>query len=188
MIAHLRYLPVPSKHIFSYRTVAVLVSLKELEANQLDIGLGGGWLFGYNSRFNLTGIHPQTYLTNILAKPKAGLKPVSIREKLDALLGERGWDTSAVTDVWLGVMPSYFGYIGTNPVTSYYLYKNTIGPDGRAVPKLWIVVLEVCVFLLVHESYLIPPPIYRQVDNTYGEKHIYILETGVSEVEDWVPK
>jgi len=70
---------------------------------------------------------------------------MSIREKLDLVLLDRGWDVSGVEDVWLATMPSFVGFEGINPLSVYYLYRKVSEDEG---PRLWIVVLEVRGFML----------------------------------------
>ncbi|KAG8908917.1 hypothetical protein FRB99_000020 [Tulasnella sp. 403] len=167
-VAHQRLLPTPSKHRFSYTTVSLLLALDDLEKGSLN--LANGWLFRYHgipprdTIWSVCGIRPEAYLTDQFVidkhdeKESGGKlrKPLTIRQKLDRLLHERGWDTHEIEEIWFATMPSYLGFEGINPLSVYYVYKSA--PGG---PALWLVVLE--------------------VHNTFGEKHIYVLETGPSE-------
>ncbi|EPQ55867.1 hypothetical protein GLOTRDRAFT_138622 [Gloeophyllum trabeum ATCC 11539] len=150
-VTHARLLPVESAHAFTYPTVSLLLPLKALEKNDLD--LAGGWVFGYGGLYGrLTGLRPSGYLTDNENDGKF------IWSKLARILEGRGYDSDALEDAWMMTMPSFLGYEGINPLTVYYCYK----PEGQ----LWVVILE--------------------VHNTFGERHVYILEVGKG--EDPTPK
>jgi DUF1365 family protein len=142
-VTHSRYLPKESSHSFTYPTVSLLVSLQHLEENKLDCG-AGGWLFGYGSLFRLCGLRSQPYLTHLMAKHgQLETSASTIREKLNRVLFDRGWDVREVNDVWFATMPSFLGFEGVNPLSVYYLYK-----EGKDQEKaLWLVVLEVRLLL-----------------------------------------
>ncbi|KAF8588064.1 hypothetical protein K439DRAFT_1652066 [Ramaria rubella] len=79
----------------------------------------------------------------------------SIRSKLVDLLDQQGHPGCELEDAWLMTMPSFLGLEGINPLSVYYCYR-------KEYPSLWLVVLE--------------------VHNTFGERHVYVLETCRSEV------
>ncbi|KAI0270508.1 hypothetical protein BC834DRAFT_967286 [Gloeopeniophorella convolvens] len=84
-----------------------------------------------------------------------GIEP-SIRAKLVRALGDFGIKRveERLDDAWVLTMPSYFGFEGINPLTVYFCYQ-------KDEPGLWLSVLE--------------------VHNTFGERHLYILEVGTNE-------
>ncbi|KAJ7607379.1 hypothetical protein FB45DRAFT_1067930 [Roridomyces roridus] len=76
----------------------------------------------------------------------------SIRERLEKVLRDRGFG-GQLEDAWMMTMPSLLGFEGINPLTVYFCYR----PGGR----FFLTVLE--------------------VHNTFGESHVYCLETGKHE-------
>ncbi|TFK72364.1 hypothetical protein BDN72DRAFT_887266 [Pluteus cervinus] len=153
-MTHSRFLPKKASHAFTYPTIALFVSLDALERHALD--LGRGCIFGYGGLLGrLTSIRPNPYLTS-------HRNGQTIREKLDALLTERGHSDKLETggrvfeDAWMLTMPSFCGFEGINPLTVYFCYKSS---------QLWLVVLE--------------------IHNTFGESHVHVLE--VSKDEDAKP-
>lgn len=89
----------------------------------------------------------------------ASKKEEGIREKLDKCLKERGIGMEEVGRVYLVTMPSYLGFMGINPLSVYYCYEKE--EDGEKGRTLKVVVLE--------------------VHNTFGERHIYVLQCGIEE-------
>ena len=156
-VTHARYLPVESKHAFTYPAVYALVSLRGLESGNLNRGHGlWGWAFGCGwARQRLMAINPGGYLRSGKEGEKA-----SILERLEELLRSgfpqrRPSDAqpeiaATVHDAWMLTMPSCIGWEGINPLTVYFAY--TAGPERS---QLSHVVLE--------------------VHNTFGEGHVYVL-------------
>ncbi|KAJ3516474.1 hypothetical protein NMY22_g14205 [Coprinellus aureogranulatus] len=155
-VTHARYLPVESKHAFTYPALYVIVSLKKLESNGLDCGYTfWGWAFGYRRcRGRVMAIDPSGYLKSGTKGEKA-----SIFERLAALLqlSFPGQSALDVEDAWMLTMPSCFGWQGINPLTVYFVY--TRGSEGENAFSH--VVLE--------------------VHNTFGEGHAYVLTVGIGE-------
>ena len=141
-VHHSRFLPVESRHSFTYPTLSFLLSLSHLEASKLDIA--EGYFFRYNNTGRrglvprLTSIRPDAYLQDAIPESPKGksAKPLSIRTKLEAVLSRFGHDARSLDNAWMLTMPSYMGVEGINPLTVYYCYK-------KKEPRLWIVVLEV---------------------------------------------
>ncbi|THG97456.1 hypothetical protein EW145_g7610 [Phellinidium pouzarii] len=159
-VTHSRLLPASSAHTFAYPTLALLVPLAALEAHTLDLGCGR--LFGYSdaskqSPWQVAGLRPQAYLRNC-DSPASG-QTRSLRSKLEEVLLRFSLDANTLDDAWMLTMPRYLGFEGINPLTVYYCYK-------KGVDALWVLVLE--------------------VHNTFGERHVYVLQTG-SEHEDQNP-
>ena len=124
-VTHARLLPVDSAHVFTYPTIAFLVSPDELERRQLD--LGRGWVFGYGGRLRrLTGLRAAPYLA-----PGSG----PIKQKLEGVLTLSGYPGGELRDAWMMTMPSFLGFEGINPLTVYFCY-NLNG-------AFWLIVLEV---------------------------------------------
>ncbi|KAF9553860.1 hypothetical protein CPC08DRAFT_672793 [Agrocybe pediades] len=122
-VTHARLLPRDATHAFTYPTLALLLSLDDLEKHRLD--LGGGWIFGYGGLWGrITGLRSKPYLT---------IQPGSIRWKLDSVLCSRGYP--APPEVWMMTMPSFLGCEGINPLTVYFCY------DANGC--FWLTVLEV---------------------------------------------
>ncbi|RPD77161.1 hypothetical protein L226DRAFT_459950 [Lentinus tigrinus ALCF2SS1-7] len=156
-VTHARLLPTPSTHAFTYPTLAFLVSLDALEAHSLD--LARGWLFGYGgTAWRVTGLRSGAYLGpgSQAGERRNGLggSTVTIKEKLREVLEQFGHDGGRLGEVWMLTMPSYMGYEGINPLTVHYCYEK----GGERL--VWVVL---------------------EIHNTFGEKHVHVLETGVGE-------
>ncbi|KAI0744634.1 hypothetical protein C8Q76DRAFT_789134 [Earliella scabrosa] len=169
-VTHARLLPKPSAHAFSYPTLALLLSLDPLESHKLD--LARGWLFGYGgTSWRVTGLRSAAYLLPDVARPVGeGAKRRSIKDKLREVLVQCGHDAGRLGEVWMLTMPSYMGYEGINPLTVHYCYEerrddgtHDDDDDGGGSRLAWVVL---------------------EIHNTFGEKHVHVLETGVSEDED----
>lgn len=161
-VTHGRYIPVASKHAFTYPALYTFVSLRSLESRALDIGmLGSGlstwsWAFGYaNSKRRLTAINPRGYLSSGKKDEKA-----TILERLEELLrndsAERT-DVDVVDDAWMLTMPSFLGWEGINPLTVYFVYSSNSQGDSLF-------------------SYVV-----LEIHNTFGESHVYVLKVGINE-------
>ncbi|KAI0369243.1 hypothetical protein BV20DRAFT_997085 [Pilatotrama ljubarskyi] len=167
-VIHARLLPAPSTHAFTYPTLAFLLSLNALETHALD--LGRGWLFGYGgTAWRLTGLRNGAYLLPDSYNPPRALSlPTdgrashgvkSLKAKLAEVLVLQRVDERRVQqwakegDAWMLTMPSYVGYEGINPLTVYFCYAS----EGTLE---WIVL---------------------EIHNTFGEKHVHVLEPGLNE-------
>jgi hypothetical protein len=131
--SHARFLPVDSRHAFTYPVLSLLLPLSALESGQLS--LLNGFLFSFGGIYGrILGMRSAGYLYD-----DCGKEP-SIRKKLGEALGQFGIETAGeqMDDAWILTMPSYCGFEGINPLTVYFCYRK----DG---PELWIVVLEVSV-------------------------------------------
>ncbi|KDQ55895.1 hypothetical protein JAAARDRAFT_208159 [Jaapia argillacea MUCL 33604] len=155
--SHTRYLPTPSKHSFTYPTLSFLLSLRSLERHHLD--LGRGLVFGYGGvAWRICGLRAGGYLLDYRGAEDAKEKP--ILEKLVEVLRFSGYEMvdnegrDVLGEVWMMTMPSFLGFEGINPLTVYYCYK-------ARQQALWITILE--------------------VHNTFGERHVYVLEVGKGE-------
>lgn len=130
---HARFLPAQSKHSFTYTTLSLLVSLRALEARQLNLG----WrslVFAYAPKFfALVGLSPDSYLQDDTTS-----RGLSMMEKIHRLLEERNmWSVNdRLGDVWTMTMPSFFGFAGTNPLTVHFCYD-------KQESGLILVILEV---------------------------------------------
>ncbi|KAI0670227.1 hypothetical protein C8Q78DRAFT_975614 [Trametes maxima] len=171
-VTHARLLPAPATHAFTYPTLAFLLSLDALEAHALD--LARGWLFGYGgTAWRLTGLRSGAYLlpdtfpghgsrsTSGASASKGTLGQWGLKAKLVDVLVMQGKDAARVGewkevgDAWMLTMPSYMGFEGINPLTVYFCYS-------REGVLEWIVL---------------------EIHNTFGEKHVHVLEPGVGEDE-----
>ena len=129
--SHARFLPVESRHVFTYPVLSVLFSLSTLESGQ--ISLLNGFLFSFGGiHGRILGMRSAGYLYD------DGGKEPSIRKKLGEALGQFGIELAGeqMDDAWILTMPSYCGFEGINPLTVYFCYR-------KDCPELWIVVLEV---------------------------------------------
>lgn len=131
--SHVRFLPTESRHSFTYPTLSLLVSLRDLEVNDLDLG----WrrlIFAYAPKsFALTALSPDSYLQD-----DSSAQGMSMTQKLYKLLDEREMRHVSETlgDIWTMTMPSFLGFAGVNPLTVHFCYhKDTL--------DLLLVVLEV---------------------------------------------
>ena len=163
-VTHSRLLPVQSRHSFTYPVLSFFVSLSELESNKLS--LLNGYLFSYGGAIcRITGLRASGYLY------EDGGKEKSIRIKLVRVLEDFGiHDAISMSDAWIMTMPSYLGYEGTNPLTVYFCYM-----DGR----LWTIVLEVC--MIFYPRFAHAQTQYLKIHNTFGERHVHILQIGKDE-------
>jgi len=136
---HARFLPVDSRHAFTYPVISLLLPLSALESGQLS--LLNGFLFSFGGiHGRILGMRSAGYLYN------DGGKEPSIRKKLGEALGQFGVELAGeqMDDAWILTMPSYCGFEGINPLTVYFCYR-------RGCPELWIVVLEVSVIRNRHQ-------------------------------------
>lgn len=125
-VTHARFLPAASKHVFTYPTLSLLVSLRALEDHSLD--LWRGWIFDYGGLWGrLLAIRPDPYLMT-----GGG----TILSKLNDVLRQRFYlaDGNSLDDAWMMTMPSILGFEGINPLTVYFCYK---------ADMFWLTVLEV---------------------------------------------
>jgi DUF1365 family protein len=155
---HARFLPVESRHRFSYKTLVVGCDLAALDNGKLDIGR---W-FASGKRA-LLSIHSSGYVY-----ADAG---VSIRDKLLLTLAARGVE-QAPDRIYTTSMPAYLGWEGINPLVVHYCYTRAL--DTEAL-ELDLVVLEVSGPFLVINFTL------AQVHNTFEERHLYFLKVGKNE-------
>lgn len=171
--SHVRFLPTESKHSFTYPTLSLLVSLRDLELNNLDLG----WrklLFAYApKRFSLTALSPDSYLQD-----DSSTKGVSMVQKIYRLLDDRCMNAAAdqLGDIWTMTMPSLLGFVGVNPLTVHFCY------DKKSLALL-LTILEAS-NPLIYASELRYADTCFQVHNTFGERHVYILKVGVDEDEE----
>lgn len=112
-------------------------------------------MFGWEKTWRVCSMRREGYLN-------VGKKDQGIRDKLDSCLKERGIGQEEVGRVYLVTMPSYLGFMGINPLSVYYCYAKH--EEGEETRQLKAVVLE--------------------VHNTFGERHIYVLQCGIEEDED----
>ena len=137
--SHARFLPVDSRHAFTYPVISLLLPLSALESGQLS--LLNGFLFSFGGiHGRILGMRSAGHLYN------DGGKEPSIRKKLGEALGQFGVELAEeqMDDAWILTMPSYCGFEGINPLTVYFCYR-------RGCPELWIVVLEVSVIRNRHQ-------------------------------------
>jgi DUF1365 family protein len=164
--SHARFLPVDSRHAFTYPVLSLLLPLSALESGQLS--LLNGFLFSFGGvHGRILGMRSAGYLYD-----DSGKEP-SIRRKLGEALRQFGIEPAEqMDDAWILTMPSYCGFEGINPLTVYFCYRK----EG---PELRIVVLEVSVFRcpINSENRLTA----QKIHNTFGERHLHILEVGKNE-------
>lgn len=167
--AHARYLPVESKHVFSYPALFFGIDLGELEEGNLDIGR----LLRYNKKsWAVTALKPESYL-EAGAPTRKGEgdqphPPLGIREKLWRQLEKHGVSREEAEMIYTVTMPAYLGTEGINPLTTHYCYAFSEREDGAGLERVWkATVLE--------------------VHNTFGERHIYVLKNGKDEDDELTP-
>ncbi|MFT5105811.1 MAG: DUF1365 family protein [Pseudoalteromonas tetraodonis] len=124
----------PKTHSFRYRLFFLDLDLDELPRLGRKL-----WLFGHN-RFNLFQFRDSDHLD--LGKP-------TLRENLDAYLGEQGIELPVGAKVRLVTLPRIAGYI-FNPVCFYFFSS----ADGRPLHAL----VEVCNTFKELKPYLIEAP------------------------------
>ncbi|KAJ7730697.1 hypothetical protein DFH07DRAFT_162241 [Mycena maculata] len=92
-------------------------------------------------------------LVGLRPAPYLAENGASIRQRLEKVLSDRGFAEGGLEDAWMMTMPSLLGFEGINPLTVYFCYR----PSGH----FFLTVLE--------------------VHNTFGESHVYCLETDKGE-------
>lgn len=143
-------------------TVAKHVFAYPLVVFGLDVGaLEAGKLdmdlvFGWEKAWRLTNLRRGGYLYTSSEEGGGG---AGIRAKLDRCLEERGVKRTEVGRVYLVTMPGFLGFQGINPLSVYYCYGSQAGEERQ----LKVVVME--------------------VHNTFGERHVYVVQCGVDEDE-----
>ncbi|KAG8755894.1 hypothetical protein FRC14_003543 [Serendipita sp. 396] len=159
-VSHSRFLPQPSSHSFVYPTLTLLLNvrvasstLKEKAERQEET-----LALGPAGLFFGVGPRPWSRLTNV--RPAAyliddGVQSRTLMERLEEFLAKREIPMDGLGDVWLLTSPSYFGFEGINPLSVWFCYSME--------KELKVVLLE--------------------VHNTFGERHVYVLQTGVNEDE-----
>jgi DUF1365 family protein len=165
---HARLLPTNSRHAFTYPVLSLILPLSALESARLS--LLNGFLFSYGGTYGrILGLRSASYLFD------DGGKVPSIRTKLVKVLDDFGVEHAEeqLDDAWILTMPSYCGYEGLNPLTVYFCYQK----DNR---RLWIVVLEVRM-RRASPTFEASPFMALQIHNTFGERHVHILEVGRNE-------
>lgn len=142
---HARF--IPSKNAFAYPTLYLGFDIDRLSDGEFDIPYWFAW-----GRSAVTSLSPSSYLD-----PSSSHLPFR-RRVLDEL-ARHGFEEAKdlVGRIYVLTMPSYLGFIGINPLTTYFCYA--AGDEGR----LEAVILE--------------------VHNTFGERHLYVLRVGVEEDE-----
>jgi DUF1365 family protein len=133
------------------------------------LSLLNGFLFSYGGTYGrILGLRSASYLFD------DGGKVLSIRTKLIKALDDFGVEKAEeqLDDAWILTMPSYCGFEGLNPLIIYFCYRR----DDR---RLWIVVLEVRIQRV--STFEASPYITLQIHNTFGERHVHILEVGRNE-------
>ena len=164
--SHARFLPADARHAFTYPVLSLLLPLSALESGRLS--LLNGFLFSFGSIYGrILGMRSAGYLYD-----DGGSEP-SIRKKLVNALQDFGVQQAEeqMDDAWTLTMPSYFGFEGINPLTVYFCYR-------KGNQDLWIVVLEVRFSSISRNASM---TLVLQIHNTFGERHIHILEVGKNE-------
>ncbi|KAL5476576.1 HSP78_2 [Sanghuangporus weigelae] len=146
IVFHARHLPISSRHVFTYPTLALLLRLSALESQALD--LCAGRLFGYSPAgspappwarvVGVRPVGPEAYLHDPISYFEGSVKAKSVREKLDEVLMRFGIDPREMEDVWLLTMPRYLGVEGINPLwvgsVPTYSFRLASPRAGSAVP------------------------------------------------------
>lgn len=127
---HARFLPVASKHAFSYSTVFFGFDLSELENGSLNTSRLFRW---DSSLWSIFSISPGDYLDKMQEGTTQG-----IRERLNIACEANGVSASQLGSVYMVTMPGYMGFHGINPLSVYFGYSEL---DGKRILK--VVVLEV---------------------------------------------
>ncbi|KAJ9099298.1 hypothetical protein QFC21_004179 [Naganishia friedmannii] len=156
--SHRRFLPATAIHSFSYPLIYLGLDLEELESGSLDLPASRGFVYGGNPWTSILGIQADSYLDISTPRPD-----VSFRQRLLGLLASNGVQEHEVGRVWLLTMPSYIGKSGINPLTTYFVYRKPGSEKGSEQREGGLL----CVVLEVH--------------NTFEERHLYVLRTGVNE-------
>lgn len=157
--SHARFVPKEARHIFSYPVLFYGVDLEELETGKLDMGRWFEWgsKGKGKGKWCLTALRPEGYLNEATTSSSSSSLSPSIRERIWSLLASRKISPVKASEIYMVSMPSYLGFAGINPLTIHFCYE-----EGRQ-GGLKVVILE--------------------VHNTFGERHVYVLECGKGEDE-----
>ncbi|CAG8610629.1 224_t:CDS:2, partial [Gigaspora margarita] len=126
------------------------ILLVGIDLELLEKNSRGGFILGYNNRMAIFNINDNDYLGCVNEHDiieDTAKKNRTIKEKLFLHIKKHNMETENLRRVELVTMPRFFGY-AFNPVSIYYCYDIT--------DALKIIVLE--------------------VNNTFGEKHLYIMD------------
>lgn len=175
---HIRLLPTPARHAFKYPLLYFGIDVEDLELGRLDLPGGFVSAFGYEPLrspssgprpgFRVTRIRENGYLAPSVPFSKQleqseAIPAQPLRSKLLTVLSAHlDLPIADVADkagrIYLVTMPSFLGLEGINPLSVWFVYSPV---DSAAAGGLWVVVLE--------------------VHNTFGERHVYVLECGKGE-------
>lgn len=111
------------------------IDLDEAEAQNLDIPLR---FFRYGTSRAILGLRHEHYLS-----PSSSDKPRgrgAWKQELRELVSLHGVPGDEMGRVWMVTMPSYLGFVGVNPLSVYFCYKDR---DEAGSTGLLCVVLEV---------------------------------------------
>ncbi|KAK8870102.1 hypothetical protein IAR55_000672 [Kwoniella newhampshirensis] len=146
--SHGRHLPLTAKNTFSFSVLYVGVDIDTLESGQLNLPFR---VFAYSG-------HPATKILGLRSNKYLGKGEgrEGFRARLNKFLITSGSRIRPedIGKVWLVTSPSFVGYEGPNPLSTWYCYGKA--QDGGEGSEL------VCVILEVH--------------STFGEAHAYILK------------
>ncbi|KAM0790567.1 hypothetical protein ACM66B_004436 [Microbotryomycetes sp. NB124-2] len=161
---HARYLPVESRHQFSYPVLFFGLDLDALEHHHLDLD---SRVFQYGtrskgSRWQVCSIEPDVYFDpptrDEEVKARQGIKQ-KLRKHLVKSIGSTEEVDRSTESVYTVTMPKYLGFQDINPLTVHFCYSG----KGSVGKRMAVVALE--------------------VSNTFGEKHLYTLKVGQDEDE-----
>ncbi|WVF65406.1 hypothetical protein IAT40_000133 [Kwoniella sp. CBS 6097] len=153
--SHGRQLPVTAKNSFSYTVLYMAVDIDSLEAGSLDLPFR---VMGYGGK-------PSSKILGLRTKKYLGPGNEGFRAKIEDVLRRNGLPTDDLGRIWLLTMPSYMGYEGDNPLTTWFLYSKP--KNGAERGELWGVILE--------------------VHNSFHESHCYVLPKDSSYRHDPAP-
>ncbi|WVR08945.1 hypothetical protein IAU60_006004 [Kwoniella sp. DSM 27419] len=140
--SHGRHLPLTTRNAFSYSLLYLAVDVDSLVNGHLDLPFR---LVKYGGR-------PRTKVIGLRSKWYLGHGENDLRQKLETLLMANGFRLDEIGRAWFLTLPSLLGFEGTNPLTTWYVYRKRA--DGSRGDLL-------CYLLEVH--------------NSFEESHCYIL-------------
>ncbi|WWC91056.1 uncharacterized protein L201_005997 [Kwoniella dendrophila CBS 6074] len=163
VVSHGRILPLTAKNSFSYSVLYMGLDLDLLESKLVNLPFNlfkfyGSPESGEGSTYTkLIGLRTKKYLYHgnqtFTEKIKRLLTETITNEKGE-IISKYNIKESDIGKIWLLTMPSLYGYEGSNPLTTYYVYKKS--QDPTKIGDLLCVILE--------------------VHNNFHESHAYVLK------------
>jgi DUF1365 family protein len=121
------------------------IDLDELESHNLDLP---SRFFLYGTSRSILGLRHEHYLAPSTKQKEA--RKGAWKEELKTLVSAHGVPGKEMGRVWMVTMPSYLGFVGVNPLSVYFCYKDKVeNQDGDKKKSAGLL----CVVLEVHNTF-----------------------------------